>query len=114
MIHFVGLPSMDTHCEVSLPSKRTVASDGGWPAWSCVLKVPGSTTVGCGRSRSWPSQLGSGAARTRAAAATRNPSAVTAGVFIWGIGNVHRLGPDVHFEPASRLADGRPRPYDQG
>jgi hypothetical protein len=65
-VHFVGLPSIATHGEASLPSKRMVASDGGRPGWSSELKVPGSTTAGAGLSRSWPSQFGSGAPRRAA------------------------------------------------
>src|ERR1043165_3769409 len=63
MIHFVGLPSASHHCERSLPSKRTTASPGGWPAFSGVLAVAGVTMVGHGRARSWSIQLGSGAAK---------------------------------------------------
>src|SRR6266550_96832 len=50
---------MLTHCERSLPSKRTTASDGGLPAACCELGVAGVTTAGKGRVRSWSSQLGS-------------------------------------------------------
>src|SRR5689334_10852521 len=63
MIHLVGLPSMLTHWERSLPSNRTVASEGALPTWSSVLGTPGVTTGGNGRSRSWSSQLGSGCAK---------------------------------------------------
>src|SRR6476646_3613215 len=63
MIHLVGLPSMLTHWERSLPSKRTTASEGALPTWSSELGTPGVTTGGKGRSRSWSSQFGSGWAK---------------------------------------------------
>src|SRR6266404_1852907 len=62
-IHLVGLPSMLAHCERSLPSKRTVASEGALPAFSCVLAVAGVISGGNGRVRSWSNQFGSGCAR---------------------------------------------------
>src|SRR5215475_2586668 len=68
MIHLVGLPSVATHWEMSLPSNRTTASDGALPTWSSRLGMPGVTTAGRGRSRSWSSQLGSGWARQRVGA----------------------------------------------
>src|ERR1035437_4445600 len=51
------------HCDRSLPSNRTVASEGALPACSGVLGVAGATTGGCGRLRSWSSQFGSGCAK---------------------------------------------------
>src|SRR5271169_1985023 len=50
--HFAGLPSRLSQLLKSFPLKSTVASDGGRPAWSCVLHSPGMITGGCGRSRS--------------------------------------------------------------
>src|SRR6202035_231764 len=46
-------PSLSTHLDRSLPSKRTAASEGARPGLSCVLAVPGSTIGGSGRFRSW-------------------------------------------------------------
>src|SRR5215470_3179563 len=51
---------------MSLPSKRTTASDGGLPGASGVLAVPEVITVGFGRLRSWISHLGSTCALARA------------------------------------------------
>src|ERR1035437_4248255 len=51
------------HCDRSLPSNRTVASEGPLPACSGLLGVAGATRGGCGRLRSWSSQFGSGCAK---------------------------------------------------
>src|SRR5437867_6251990 len=50
-IHLVGTPtpSSDSHFDRSLPSNRTIASDGGFPGCATELNVPGVTTAGCGR-----------------------------------------------------------------
>src|SRR5258708_6680907 len=59
-VHLAWLPSFfTTHCDRTFPTKRTVASEGGLPSASCVLAVPGVTTAGTGRLRSWISHLGS-------------------------------------------------------
>src|SRR5216684_3312769 len=57
--HLAGLPSLCCHLERSLPSKRTIASEGGRPGISGVLVVPGSMTGGTGRLGSWICHLGS-------------------------------------------------------
>src|SRR5262245_7106392 len=61
---------MLAHCERSLPSKSTVASEGALPAFSWVLGMAGVTSCGGGRRRSWSSQFGSGCARQNRAAVT--------------------------------------------
>src|SRR4051812_6574021 len=58
---------MLTHLEMSLPSKRTVASDGALPTCSGLEDTAGVMTVGEGRERSWSSQLGSGCAKATVA-----------------------------------------------
>jgi hypothetical protein len=51
---------MATHCEISFPSNKTSASEGGLPGCSCVLAVAPVTTGGWGRVRSWSRKFGSG------------------------------------------------------
>ena len=60
-----------SHFERSFPSKSTIASEGGLPGCSAVLLVPGVTTRGCGRVRSWIGHLISAAAAATAAAAAK-------------------------------------------
>src|SRR5437899_7946966 len=91
---------MLTHWERSLPSKRTVASDGALPTWSSRLGIPGVTTGGRGRSRSWSSQLGSGWARQRVAVKKGRATAILGGIVgLVGLVGLVRLGPTrkVHF-----------------
>ena len=49
IFHAAGWPFSFCHFERSVPLNSTTASDGGAPGVSCVLKVPGATTAGCGR-----------------------------------------------------------------
>lgn len=53
----MGVPArVDSHFEKSVPSNNTTASEGGLPGCSGELKVPGVTTLGCGRLGSWTAQ----------------------------------------------------------
>src|SRR5438046_6415107 len=52
--HFAGVPSCDRHCDRSLPSNSTMASDGGGGGGR---SGPGSTTGGRGRSIEWTGQV---------------------------------------------------------
>src|SRR5437762_12097111 len=51
--HGASPPLADCHLDRSLPSKSTIASDGGLPGCCWVLSVPGVTTFGWGRFSSW-------------------------------------------------------------
>src|SRR5579859_5151629 len=73
VFHCAGPPFLLTHFERSLPSKRTMASEGGLPGASGVLAVPGVITGGTGRLRSETFQRVRPGSRGALWPATRTP-----------------------------------------
>src|SRR5689334_20719464 len=51
--HGAGVPFNDCHLLRFTPLKSTIASEGGTPAFSCVLLLPAETTRGSGRDSSF-------------------------------------------------------------